>query len=49
MASTKLEMEQHLREVLLPFWEKLKDDTYGGFYGFMGTDLNVVKNAEKIS
>ena len=46
-ATMKAEMEQHLKEVLLPFWKNLKDDTYGGFYGFMGTDLNVVKDSEK--
>jgi len=40
-------MEQHLKEKLLPFWENLKDDLYGGFYGYMGTDRNVVKDAEK--
>ena len=43
----KKEAQQHLKERLLPFWMNLKDDLYGGFYGFMGTDLNVVKDAEK--
>lgn len=43
----RTEMKQHLQEKLLPFWEKLKDDTYGGFYGYMGTDLKVVPEAEK--
>ena len=47
MAAIRVEMEQHLKEVLLPFWKNLKDDVYGGFYGFMGTDLAVVKNSEK--
>ena len=42
-----IEMEQHLREKLLPFWMNLKDEIYGGFYGFMGTDLQVIKTAEK--
>lgn len=42
-----IEMEQHLRGKLLPFWKNLKDDMYGGFYGFMGTDLKIVKTAEK--
>ena len=46
-AAMRVEMEQHLRETLLPFWKNLKDDIYGGFYGFMGTDLNVDKKAEK--
>ena len=31
MAAIRVEMEQHLKEVLLPFWKNLKDDTYGGF------------------
>lgn len=47
MSVIREEMEQHLKEVLLPFWKNLKDDVYGGFYGFMGTDLAVVKDAEK--
>jgi len=42
-----VEMEQHLREKILPFWKNLKDEMYGGFYGFMGTDLKVIKSAEK--
>ena len=36
MAAIRVEMEQHLKEVLLPFWKKLKDEVHGGFYGFMG-------------
>ena len=41
------EMEQHLRGTLLPFWKKLRDTVYGGYYGFMGTDLKAVPTAEK--
>lgn len=41
------EMEQHLRGTLLPFWMKLRDTAYGGYYGFMGGDLKVVPAAEK--
>ena len=41
------EMEQHLKETLLPFWMKLRDGVYGGYYGFMGTDLKVVPKSEK--
>lgn len=47
MSGMRVEMEQHLKGTLLPFWENLKDDVYGGFYGFMGTDLQVQKEAEK--
>lgn len=43
----KTEMEQHLRETLLPFWEGLKDTAHGGYYGFMGSDLKAVPESEK--
>lgn len=43
----KTEMEQHLTEKLLPFWKNLRDIKSGGFYGYMGTDLRVVPEAEK--
>ena len=41
------EMEQHLKETLLPFWEGLRDTAYGGYYGFVGTDLKTVPESEK--
>lgn len=39
--------EQHLRTKLLPFWEKLKDEKNGGFYGYMDFDLKVDEKAVK--
>lgn len=39
--------EEHLQKKLLPFWEKLRDNENGGFYGYMDFDLNVDKMAEK--
>lgn len=41
------EIETHLREKLIPFWEKLKDTEYGGYYGYMGYDLAVDTHYEK--
>ena len=41
------EMKQHLTQVILPFWKGLKDDTYGGFYGWVDTDLKVDRQAVK--
>lgn len=41
------EMEQHLKETLLPFWKGLRDTVYGGYYGFMGSDLKIVPESEK--
>lgn len=39
--------EQHLREKLIPFWKQLKDEEYGGFYGWMDFDLKLDKKADK--
>lgn len=41
------EIKKHLVEHIIPFWEKLKDDTYGGYYGYMGYDLSLDKQYEK--
>ncbi|MBO5303481.1 MAG: AGE family epimerase/isomerase [Lachnospiraceae bacterium] len=41
------EVKAHLTDVIIPFWKKLRDDTYGGYYGYMGYDLTLDKEAEK--
>lgn len=41
------EIEKHLTEDLIPFWEGLKDEKYGGYYGYMGYDREVVREYEK--
>lgn len=41
------EVEKHLRDSLIPFWKGLKDDKYGGYYGYADFDLNVDREAEK--
>ena len=41
------EIKDHLTKKLIPFWEGLKDETYGGYYGYMGYDLEVDKTYEK--
>lgn len=41
------EVKEHLENKIIPFWEKLKDDEYGGYYGYMGYDLAVDKTAVK--
>ncbi len=45
--SIATEMKQHLEEVILPFWKGLKDEEFGGYYGFMDTDLKLDKKAVK--
>lgn len=41
------EVKEHLISDIIPFWKKLKDDTYGGFYGYMGYDLKVDEKSVK--
>ncbi len=38
---------KELTERILPFWNRLRDDENGGFYGFMDNGLNVDKTADK--
>ena len=33
-------VREHLEQKILPFWEKLKDEENGGFYGYMDNNLN---------
>ncbi|MCR5676245.1 MAG: AGE family epimerase/isomerase [Lachnospiraceae bacterium] len=37
----------HLRERLLPFWSRLRDEENGGYYGLVTDDLVVHRDAEK--
>ena len=32
------EVREHLEQKILPFWEALSDNTYGGYYGYVGSD-----------
>lgn len=41
------EIKTHMKECIIPFWKKLRDDVYGGYYGFMDYDLKVDKKAVK--
>lgn len=41
------EMREHLTGKLIPFWKKLRDQEYGGFYGWMDSDLRVDQKAVK--
>ena len=36
----------HLKNDLIPFWNKLRDDAHGGFFGYVGGDLSVDKTAD---
>lgn len=41
------EIREELLNGIIPFWENLKDDVYGGFYGYLGYDLKLNEEAEK--
>ena len=40
-------IKNNLQECILPFWMDLKDDEFGGFYGYKGLDLMTDKKADK--
>lgn len=41
------QMREHLENKLLPFWKRLRDEEYGGYYGFMDAEGNVDRQAVK--
>lgn len=47
MAVLVNECKKELTERIIPFWNRLRDDENGGFYGFVDNDLKVDKKADK--
>lgn len=41
------EVRTHLSDVIIPFWKKLRDNEYGGYYGWLDYDLQLNKKAVK--
>ena len=41
------EVKQELLTDIIPFWKKLRDDNYGGYYGWLSYDLKLDEKAEK--
>lgn len=41
------EIKNHLVNDIIPFWKKLRDDEYGGYYGYMDYDLKVDTKSPK--
>lgn len=41
------EAKEHLYQVIIPFWKGMRDDDYGGFYGYMDYNLKLHKEAVK--
>ncbi len=47
MERLKEEALRHVKEKILPFWMKLKDEERGGYYGYVDYELKVDKEAVK--
>lgn len=43
----KIEIDNHLKNTLIPFWSAMEDQVNGGFYGYMDHDLALQKEADK--
>ena len=43
----RAEVTKHLQTDIIPFWQSMEDKEYGGFYGYMGYDLKLNKEAVK--
>ena len=43
----KQEIKEHLTTKIIPFWKGLRDDEFGGYYGWLGYDLVLDKKAVK--
>ena len=41
------EVKNELENHIIPFWDALRDDEFGGFYGQMDNDLNLDKKGGK--
>ena len=41
------DVRTHLTETIIPFWKGLRDETYGGYYGWLGYDLMLDEKAVK--
>lgn len=41
------EFKDHLTGTLIPFWKSMRDDEFGGYYGWLGYDLKLDRKAVK--
>lgn len=47
MVQLQTEIAEHWKTKIMPFWSKLKDEDHGGFYGWVGNDLQINHQAPK--
>lgn len=43
----KTEVKAHLENHIIPFWQSMRDNVHGGFYGYLGYDLKLDQEAVK--
>lgn len=43
----KTEIDMHLKYDLIPFWKNMRDDSFGGYYGYVSYGLNTDRKAPK--
>lgn len=41
------EIKEHLLSKIIPFWKHMRDDQYGGYFGYMNYDLKIDEKAVK--
>ena len=41
------EVKEELLRHIIPFWKNLRDDEWGGYYGWLSYDLSLDKKSEK--
>ena len=41
------EIKNHLINGIIPFWKGMRDNEFGGYYGWLDYNLNLDKKAEK--
>ena len=41
------EVKNEFKNHVIPFWKSLKDEEYGGYYGWLDYDLKLDKKSEK--
>ena len=42
------EIKNHLTEGIIPFWKGMRDDEFGGYYGYLDYDLNLDKQQDHL-
>ena len=47
LTQMRAEIKEHLIENIIPFWRNLRDDRFGGYYGYLSYDLKLDKEAVK--